>query len=218
MKSNLSLRHPIQREIIEYLTHHEYATFSELRPKKTETNLVSYHIKLLVTSAFITKVDSTYTLGPRGLEYLEQVEYGDAPQVAVMLLIQEGYGKVLVQKRTRQPNITTWSLPQVTMTRSDNSVLAAARQASLDKLSFDPHALRHVGDCYVRVNYGDIMMSSTLNHIIRFETDGIRATDELMWVEPLDLMKLPVAPGVEQIVTRAFFGDDFFFEEFVVTR
>ena len=56
--------------------------------------------------------------------------------------------------------------------------------------------------------------STTLAHIIRFETDAIPAADHLQWVEPLDLPKLRLAPAVEQIVSRSFFGDEFFFEVF----
>lgn len=39
-----------------------------------------------------------------------------------------------------------------------------------------------------------------------------------MWVKPLDLGKQLLAPAVEHIVTRAFFGDTFFFEEFTVAQ
>ena len=60
--------------------------------------------------------------------------------------------------------------------------------------------------------------SRTLAHIVRFETDAIAATDELMWVEPLDLPKQTLAPAVEEIVSRSFFGDEFYFEEFLVDK
>ena len=56
--------------------------------------------------------------------------------------------------------------------------------------------------------------SRTLAHIVRFETDAIAATDDLQWVKPHELAKQSHAPAVEQNVTRAFFDDEFFFEEF----
>ena len=244
------ITHHIGRSIIRHLLFHEYARFSQMRPAKVDTNLFTYHLKLLMKQGYIKKTASGYTLDQKGLMYVdrvnaEQVRPRTQPKVITMLLVQDGYGKVLLQKRTKQPYINTWTLPYGKLHIDDESVLAAARREANEKLGFDPRKLRHVGDGYITVIGNEtvsepiadkagelvedetlhissmkraIVESKTLVHVVRFETDAIAASETLEWVEPLDLAKRPLAPAVEQIVTRAFFGDDFFFEEFTCNR
>jgi 8-oxo-dGTP pyrophosphatase MutT (NUDIX family) len=244
-----TIKHHIELSIIRYLMIHEFARFSEMRPKRVDTNLFSYHLKLLLKQGYVTKSDRGYTLSRKGLIYvdrvnLEKMKLRTQPKIITMLLVQDGYGKVLVQKRTKQPHINTLTLPYGKLHISDFSVIEAARREASEKLEFDPHKLRHVGDCYITVlepqkatgdarsagvlSDGDVITlaedifdtveSRTLVHVVRFETDAIPATDTLQWVEPLDLGTLPLAPAVEQIVTRSFFGDAFFFEDFIVRQ
>lgn len=250
MFENDIITHHIGRSIIRHLLFHEYARFSEMRPPKVDTNLFTYHLKLLIKQGYIKKTASGYMLDQKGLMYVdrvnaEQVRPRTQPKIITMLLVQDGYGKVLLQKRSKQPYINTWTLPYGKLHIDDESVLAAARREANEKLFFDPRKLRHVGDGYITVvgsqmvtkpvsaKAGDLVEDETLHissmrapiiesktfvHIVRFETDAITASDTLEWVEPLDLAKRPLAPAVEQIVTRAFFGDDFFFEEFICSR
>ncbi len=219
MFENDTLKHHIQRQIVRQLMFQEYARFSELCPPRVDTNLFSYHLKLLQKQGYVAKTDQGYTLSRKGLRYVDRIstdkmQMRTQPKIITMLLVQDGYGKVLLQKRTKQPYINTWTLPYGKLHIEDMSLLDAARRESREKLEFDPHRLRHVGDCYIRVMMENDVESTTLAHIIRFDTDAIPAADHLQWIEPLDLPKLRLAPAVEQIITRSFFGDDFFFEEF----
>ena len=244
-----TIHHHIERSIIAYLMTHEHARFSEMRPSNCETNLFTYHLKILVKQGYIAKADKGYTLSDKGLVYVDRVSVDKMklrtqPKIITMLLVQDGYGKVLLQKRTKQPYINTWTLPYGKLHIDDESVGAAAAREAREKLGHDPHKLRHAGDCYIVVGKnvrpdmetdmagslrdGDTISlggqeafaveTRTLVHVVRFETDAIAASDSLQWVEPLDLPKLKLAPAVEQIVARAFFGDDFFFEEFRVVK
>lgn len=244
-----TIKHHIELSIIRYLMIHEYARFSEMRPKRVDTNLFSYHLKLLVKQGYVAKTDQGYTLSRRGLVYVDRVNFEKMklrtqPKIITMLLVQDGYGNVLLQKRTKQPYINTWTLPYGKLHISDMSVLAAAKRESIEKLAYDPAAPRHVGDCYITVleprratgdaasgsvlSDGDIINiaedivdtveSRTLVHVVRFETDSVETNDMLAWVKPLDLETLPLAPAVAQIVARSFFGDDFFFEDFIVAQ
>lgn len=244
-----TIQHHIQRNIMSALMGREFARFRDLKPTGVDTNLFSYHLKLLQKDGYISKTDKGYTLGEKGLQYVDRVSLDhmklrSQPKIITMLLIQDGYGKVLLQKRTKQPYINTWTLPYGKMHIDDESVFAAARRESQEKLRFDPHKMRHVGDCYIVVGRsvavateapssgtfadGDTVPvqtkhtleieSRTLAHIVRFETDAIAASNALQWVEPLDLPRLKLAPAVEEIVTRSFFGDEFYFEEFLVSN
>lgn len=243
------LSHHIQKHIVGYLMSHEFARFRDLRPTKVDTNLFSYHLKLLQKSGFVTKEEDGYTLSRKGLIYVDRVSIDKMrlrtqPKIITMLLVQDGYGKVLLQQRTKQPYINTWTLPYGKLHIDDESVETAARREANEKLNFDPHKLRHVGDCYIVVSHqtyeapavhhggdladGDVIgisrkvahtiESRTLVHLVRFETDAISASDQLRWVDPWDLSSQKLAPAVEQIITRAFFNDDFFFEQFTVIQ
>ncbi len=241
-----TIRHHIQRSILSVLMTREFARFRDLKPEKIDTNLFAYHLKLLQKGSYIKKVDEGYTLAEKGLQYVDRVTVDKMrlrtqPKIITMLLVQDGYGKVLLQKRRKQPYINTWTLPYGKLHINDESVLAAARRESREKLSFDAHKLRHVGDCYIAVSHktnngppapitaGNLVNDDTLHlataearevesrtlaHIVRFESDAIVATDELIWVAPLELPKLKLAPAVEAIVARSFFDDGFYFEEF----
>lgn len=220
MIDKTEVKHHIQKHILSVLIHQENARFRDMRPPRVDTNLYSYHLKLLLRSGWVRKTEHGYTLSRGGLAYADRISTSDVtvrlqPRIITMLLIQDGYGRVLIQRRGRQPYINKWTLPHGKVHLEDPSILAAAARESREKLDFAPPPnLRHVGDCYIHVRQDGELFASTLAHVMRYETDDIDECDDLRWVEPLDLMRLELAPAIEQIITRAFFGDDFFFAEF----
>jgi len=214
-----ALQHHIQKYIIGILIHQKYARFSELRPPKTDTNLFSYHLKVLITEKWIDKNESGYTLSKNGLMYvdrvsLEKLNIRSQAKIITMLLIQNSEGDVLVQQRTKQPYIDTWTLPYGKTHLDDYSIEMGARRESLEKLNYIPKTIRHAGDAYIRVKTDGEVLSNTLVHIFRFETDDIVETEFVKWVQPLKLLQLQLAPAVEDIISRSFFGDEHFFAEF----
>jgi len=214
-----ALQHHIQKYIIGILIHKKYARFSELRPPKTDTNLFSYHLKVLLKEKWIDKTEDGYTLSKNGLVYvdrvsLEKLNIRSQAKIITMLLIQNSEGDVLVQQRTKQPYIDTWTLPYGKTHLEDVSIEMGARRESLEKLNYLPNTLRHAGDAYIRVHADGEVLSNTLVHIFRFETDNIVETETIKWVQPLKLLRLNLAPAVEDIVSRSFFGDEHFFAEF----
>ena len=214
-----ALQHHIQKFIIGILIHRKYARFSELRPPKTDTNLFSYHLKVLIKEKWIDKTEEGYTLSKNGLAYvdrvsLEKLNIRSQAKIITMLLIQNSEGDVLVQQRTKQPYIDTWTLPYGKTHLDDYSIEMGARRESLEKLNYIPEKIRHAGDAYIRVKTDGEVLSNTLVHIFRFETDDIVETEFVKWVQPLKLLQLQLAPAVEDIISRSFFGDEHFFAEF----
>ena len=213
------LQHHIQKFIIGVLIHTKYARFRDLRPPKTDTNLFSYHLKVLLKEKWVEKAEEGYTLSKNGLAYvdrvsIEKLNIRSQPKIITMLLVQNSEGDVLVQRRSKQPYIDTWTLPYGKTHIDDASIEVGARRESLEKLQYSPESIRHVGDAYIRVETDGELLSTTLAHIFRFETDAIAESESLKWVQPLKLSRLNLAPSVEDIVTRSFFGDDHFFAEF----
>jgi hypothetical protein len=192
------------------LTRQECARFVDLKDSKTDTNLLTYHLKKLQEHAYIQKVEVGYTLGQNGFSYIQSLtKYEHQPDIRVMLLVQNSDGDVLLVKRTTQPHINTWTLPWKALEAGDRSLEHATLRIGTGSLD-----VRHVGDAYVRLISGSDVLSSTLCHVMRSESDSFAVEEEHQWVQPHRLSDVRLSPGIEQLITRSFFGDSFFFEEY----
>lgn len=215
------LQHHIQKHIISVLMYQKHARFRDLRPLKTDTNLFSYHLKVMVKENFVQKTDVGYSLSQKGLAYVDRVSSHEftlrvQPKIISMLLVQNSNGDVLLQKRTKQPYIDTWTLPYGKVHINDKSLKTSAEREVYEKLGINNQNITHAGDCYIRVRSNDSMLSSTLAHIFTLNTDVIDNSETLQWARPHKLSNYALAPAVEEIVSRGFFKDDFFFEEYNV--
>ena len=213
------ITHHIQKYIIDVLMFQEVARFRDLRPPKVDTNLFSYHLKLLIKNNIVKKLDSGYTLSTNGLAYVDRVSVlskavRTQPKIITMLVIQNSDGDVLLWRRKRQPYINAWTLPYGKLHTDDVSIEAAVQRELSEKIVITDQAVRHVGDCYIHVNTHGKLLSNTLAHVFRFERDDIATNDNLIWVKPHRLGEYKLAPAVEQIIARSFFNDPHFFEEF----
>jgi len=218
----VSVSHHIQKYIIDVLMYAQVARFRDLRPPKTDTNLFSYHLGSLVKSGMVTKVDGGYSLSLAGLSYVDRVStekkaIRTQPKIITMLLIQNGDGDILLQRRQKQPYINAWTLPYGKLHIDDPTVMSAAKREAKEKLELVEQEMRHVGDCYIRVTMDDEILSTTLAHVFKFNRDDIQTSADIMWVRPHKLHAYALAPAVEEIVSRGFFNDPFFFEEFDAT-
>lgn len=211
--------HVIQRHIIGVLMTRRVARFRDMIPPKTDTNLYSYHLKILQKKQLIEKTADGYTLSRNGLVYADNANVLTAklsaqPKVITMSVVQNSDGDVLLFQRKRQPFIGTWSLPYGKVHTDDISVLGAAQREAREKLGLDQPPMTHAGDCYIRITDQDEVVMSTLAHVFYFETDDIQPHERLQWVRPHKLAGYDLAPAVERIITRTFFRDPFFFEEY----
>lgn len=213
--------HHIQKHILSTLYRQRYARFRDMRPSKVETNLYSYHLKLLIKQGLVDKAERGYTLSAQGLLYVDRVSSSSfsvrtQPKVITMLVVQNSDGDVLLQRRAKQPLIDLWTLPHGKLHITDWSIQQAAEREAWDKLTINLQPT-HAGDCYIRIidKDGEIM-STTLAHVFYAEADNIELDSQLQWARPHKLDQYDLAPAVMQIVTRAFFRDPHFFEEYCV--
>ena len=214
-----SVSHHIQKHIIDVLMYQKYARFRDLRPKNTDTNLFSYHLSSLLKTKMVEKSPEGYTLSLQGLSYVDRVSsevraVRTQPKIITMLVIQNSNGDVLLQHRSKQPYIGTWTLPYGKLHIEDETTAAAAKREAWEKLGVADAPVVHAGDCYVRVHMDGAILSTTLAHIYRFNTDEIKESDTIHWARPLKLGHYELAPAVEEIITQTFFQDPYFFEEF----
>jgi ADP-ribose pyrophosphatase YjhB (NUDIX family) len=221
MFESISVKHHIQRHIIDVLMYAEFARFRDLRPPRTDTNLFSYHLKALIKEGVVEKTEEGYTLSRLGLSYVDRVStekkvVRSQPKIITMLLVQNSNGDILLQKRDKQPYINAWTLPYGKLHIEDDTLKEAAQREAKEKLGLVNQSIVHAGDCYIRVKTGDETLSTTLAHIFKFNCDDIKTGDDLAWARPHKLRQFRLAPAVEEIMTRGFFNDPFFFEEFEV--
>lgn len=216
-----TIEHHVQKHIIDVLMHQRYARFRDMRPIGVDTNLYSYHLKILQKQHIVTKTEEGYTLAERGMVYVDRVTTESLnirmqPTIITMFVVQNSDGDVLLYRRWRQPFTDLWTLPYGKLHIEDASVLAAAKREVREKLAINDVSLVHAGDCYIRVpSHDNEVMMSTLAHVFRFNSDDIALNDRLCWARPHKITQYDLAPGVEQIITRTFFRDPFYFEEFL---
>jgi ADP-ribose pyrophosphatase YjhB (NUDIX family) len=215
----ITVNHHIQKHIIDVLMYAEVARFRDLRPPKTDTNLFSYHLNTLIKLDLVKKLELGYTLTTNGLSYVDRVSTEKRvvrmqPKIISMLLIQNSEGDVLLQRRRKQPYINAWTLPYGKIHIDDATLEAAAQREVEEKLGIKGQKLSHAGVCYIRVRAGKDILSTTTTHVFKFNSDNIKTTDDIIWARPHKLDQYRLAPAVQAIVSRGFFNDPFFFEEF----
>lgn len=213
------VKHHIQKYILGVLYRRKIARFSELRKKGVDTNLFTYHLKLLQKNNFIEKVDGGYTLTKNGLFFVDRMSESNLnvrlqPKIITMLLLQTSDGKILLTKRDKQPFIDLWTLPHGKIHIEDNSVELAAVREMHEKLGLKSIKLKHAGDCYIRIHSEGVDVASTLAHVFMGVSDEIEGISKSALVSPRNLSKYTLAPAIDQVIARSFFGDDYFFEEF----
>ena len=219
MIEQTTLQHHIQKHIISVLMYQKFARFRDLRPPKVDTNLYSYHLKLLQKAKLVEKTEDGYTLTKKGILYIDRVttstlDVRSQPKIITMLLVQNSEGDILLFRRRRQPYTNTWTLPYGKLHIDDRSLLEAAHREGDEKLGLKNQTITHAGDCYIRIRDGEETLMTTLAHVFRFYNDDVELNDYLQWVQPHKLHSIKLAPAVEKIVARAFFNDPYFFEEF----
>lgn len=221
MIESVSVNHHIQKHILDVLMYQKTARFRDLRPPKVDTNLFTYHLNSLVKAGMVEKNSNGYALSPAGLSYVDRVSTENKairtqPKIITMLVVQNGEGDILLQRRTKQPYIDTWTFPYGKLHLEDASVTIAAQREAAEKIGLKDQEVEHAGDCYIRVYSNGDLVSTTLAHVFRFYKDNITTNADLVWARPHKLHQYKLAPAVEEIMARTFFKDPFFFEEYDV--
>ena len=211
-----NITHHIQQHVMSVLESGQVVRFRDLRLPDVDTNLLSYHIGLLCKRDMISKTADGYVLASAGMVYFGQRPPAK-PQVdvRVMLVVQNSDGDILMQKQSGGAG-ERWGLPQSELQVGDTSIQSAAKNLAATKLSaeFSP---AHAGECYVRTIDGQKVTTSTLAHVFRHYSDDIAESETIRWMRPHKLGQVELVPGTEDVMTRTFFRDPHFFEEYTIT-
>lgn len=212
-----NIEHHIQQYILRYLSTQRFARFRDMRPDQIDTNLYSYHLKVLLRLGYIEKVEQGYRLSIAGQAYVDRVNLLTTrrtlqPKIITMLVIKDGHGRVLMYPKKRQPFIGRWTVPIGKLHNSDPSILMAAKREWAEKISDEPASLSHVGDAYIRVFWQGDLLISTLAHVFYGQIEDL--SSHLRWVDPRTLGDLETTPAIQQIISRVMLGGPRFFEEY----
>lgn len=218
-----NIEHHIQKHIIGVLMHQKYARFRDLRPPKVDTNLYSYHLKLLIKNGYVAKTEQGYTLAEVGLLYVDRVSTKSLavrtqPKIITMLVIENAKGEILLFSRRRQPFTELWTLPYGKLHIDDKTTAAAAQREANEKLGlYDDLQMEHRSDCYIRIagQSGNVVMS-TLAHVFFTRYDDIAMNENLAWVQPKNLSDYSLAPAVEYIIPATLAGRPFSYDEYLI--
>lgn len=219
MIEQTEVKHHVQKHILSVLLHQRVARFRDMRAPRVDTNLYSYHLTQLVKSGFVTKTEGGYTLDTKGLVYVDRLNaeklfVRPQPKIVTMLVIQNGYGDLLLYKKWRQPFIDKWTVPFGKIHNDDQSIAAAAERELHEKVGDITTKLRHAGDCYIRTTQKADVVTSMLAHVFYGTADNFALAEHLHWVKLRDLGHYDMAPAISDVIARTLFQDPFYFEEF----
>lgn len=210
--------HHIQKHILQVLNFQEYAKFSQMRPKNTDSNLYSYHLNKLISSEFVTKTDLGYTLSHKGLQYVEyasgsSMKIRKQPKITASVLLKNIDGSILLTKRTKQPYINYYGLPLGKIHSEDGSIVNSARRELLEKTGVKYKDLSHIGDMYLKIFKDNILISDLLVHSFMATCDKKYNTNESsLWVKEEDYKNIKIVPGAVEIIEHTEPGKHFFKE------
>ncbi len=110
------IEHHIQKDIINRLSQASELRFSELKPTQLESNSFMYHIKQLITSGYVEKTESGYTLTPTGLTYVDGLSLKSSKprkqaKILSVIVLKNSKGEYILARRKYQPFIGTLLFP-----------------------------------------------------------------------------------------------------------
>ena len=219
MIEQTEVKHHIQKHILGVLIFHKTARFRDMRAPRVDTNLYSYHLTQLLKNGLVKKVEGGYSLDTKGLVYVDRLNVNklfvrQQAKIVTMLVIQNGYGDVLMYQKLRQPFIDLWTPPQGKVHNDDISIMAAAHREVEEKIGGLDIELRHVGDGYIRFMDDAEVTNSMLVHVFYGQVENSEIAPHLQWVKLRELDSYDTAPAAKEIIARTLFRDPFFFEEF----
>jgi ADP-ribose pyrophosphatase YjhB (NUDIX family) len=129
--------HPIQTLILRELLFRPSATYSELQKLSgLDSDHFKFHLKRLVETNYVEKIESVYRLTVSGKEYANKIDTDQnilerQPKSAVILVVvreKDGKQEFLVQERLKHPYFGFWGFPSGKVRWGETILTTAARE------------------------------------------------------------------------------------------
>lgn len=212
MKSLFQI-HPIQVDIITYLTSHPHARYTDLNTTKMTTDHFNFHLTRLLDSDLVKKSeDGKYSLTKNGKKMINTLATGqqllfDQYKIVVLVICKakmSGITKFLLQKRQKEPFFGIYDLlsgkVQWTETTQD-----AAQRILKEKISlpFVP-TFSHIKHKIDKDKKGEIIENKFLYvYTIDLSQQVVKKVQgqNLLWASRSELQKLEsIFPDIQQII------------------
>jgi 8-oxo-dGTP pyrophosphatase MutT (NUDIX family) len=198
------------------------ARFSDMRPARVDSNVYSYHLRVLQKDGLVEKTPKGYRLTPAGLLYVDKVSMENLeprlqPKIITMIVAQNEQNEVLLVPKTKQPFIDALMVPFGKLHLDDATLLEAAQRELREKVKVTGASLRHVGDCYIRAHINGGLVWNVLAHVFvtKLAADQVGLANAV-WHDVLLGDVSDYIPAAQQVITKALTAQSFFFEEFNV--
>ena len=212
---NEVVSHRIQKHILKVLTYQKYARFKDMKPEKIDSNLYNYHLKLMLKSGLIEKVEPVgYTLSSAGLSFADSVSLKNyapriQPKISTLLFILSE-NQVLLWPKLKQPFISSLSLPNGKVHYEDKSLESAARR-ELDYLASNYSLKKQLGVVELVIYLEGKLISHQISHIFEAEISDLKSQTALYY-SLNDLKNLSLAPGTNEIIKTCINEKIFFYK------
>jgi len=127
--------HEAQTAILRELLFKIDASYSELRKKSgLESDHFKFHIRRLLETSYINKnTVGRYQLTPKGKEYANKIDTDHGvierqPKSAVIIVVKNSRGEVLVQERLKHPYYGFWGYPSGKIRWGETILQTGARE------------------------------------------------------------------------------------------
>lgn len=166
--------HVIQKDIIRTLMSASSARFSELKPKRVESNLFMYHLNQLIQRSVVSKDNGIYSLTKTGRAFvdranLDKLVFRVQPKILTILAVRSDAGDWLLLERTHEPHMNRVGFPSGKIHFGEDLQDAANREL-LEKTGLDEVPLALRGNVFMR--FIDTPTSQVMNHIIGYVFSG----------------------------------------------
>ena len=165
--------HHIQRHILKVLSRAKYARFRDMRPPRVDSNTYSYHLRVMQREGYIVKAAEGYTLGTKGLQYVDGLKPDDLtplekPKVIVILALRNSRGEWLMAERKIQPYIGTVMFPSGSQHKGETPSECVARKIR-EKTGLRNLPMKYRGMADVQIHDGAGVL---LTHVIANVYEG----------------------------------------------
>lgn len=203
--------HLIQKHILRLLTKSKGMRYRDLKPPRVEGNQFSYHLKTLLSRGYIKRTHHTYTLTTKGIHHATQVNLDHffvriQPKVVTLIVCKNADGAYLMYTRGKQPFLGKVGFPYGKVHLGE-SVQDAAERELREKTGISAR-MNQKGIVYLLVKdaAGEVVTHMLAHVFVATYTRG-EVSDapfgSISWVYQKDVSRLPLMPGVTDILRIA---------------
>jgi ADP-ribose pyrophosphatase YjhB (NUDIX family) len=167
--------HYVQSHILKVLAFNKFVRFKDMKPPKVDSNLYSYHLRVLQKDKYVSKTDQGYTLSPKGLSYVDGLSNDDRkirkqPKIVAIFALQNDKGEWLMVRRLMQPYIGQYMLPSGKQHYGESPEAHIQREL-LEQIGSDIEVKR-CGFTDVRISKNDEIITHINGHVYHGYYDG----------------------------------------------